>query len=223
MTPDDFVRALAGVDCAHTFNPYSDRCAIHDRADAPVIRRRNLFQILRAARGRRVDAVWMGRDLGFRGGRRTGLALTDDLHLPIHGRLWGVSCARPTKGELVAERTATVVWELLTRVDVPVFLWNAFPFHPYNAGQPFSNRAHKGREREIGTAILRELIALLRPRRLVAVGNDATRTAGLVGNAVETLSVRHPSYGGQRQFRAKICQLYGLSESVPGLGFREDA
>lgn len=167
--------------------------------------------------------MWMGRDLGFRGGRRTGLALTDDLHLPMHGRMWGVSCARPTKGELVTERTATVVWRLLMRVDVPVFLWNAFPFHPYNPGQPFSNRAHKRREREIGTAILRELIALLRPRRLVAVGNDAARSAGLAESALETVGVRHPSYGGQRQFRMEISQLYGLSESVPGLGFREDA
>ena len=139
----------------------------------------------------------------------------------MHGRMWGVDCVRPTKGELVAERTATVVWRLLMRVDVPVFLWNAFPFHPYNAGRPFSNRAHKRREGEIGTAILRELIALLQPRRLVAVGNDAARSAGLAENARETVSVRHPSYGGQRQFRMEISQLYGLSESVPGLGFRE--
>jgi len=32
------------------------------------------------------NTIWMGRDLGYRGGRRTGLALTDEAHLPLFSR-----------------------------------------------------------------------------------------------------------------------------------------
>jgi hypothetical protein len=49
-----------------------------------------LTQILQAAEAASVDAIWVGRDLGFRGGRRTGMALTDDVHFHDHLARWGM-------------------------------------------------------------------------------------------------------------------------------------
>lgn len=157
------------------------------------------------------EAVWIGRDLGFRGGRRSGLALTDDLHLEIHGRRWEVACKQPTKGMAVRERTASVVWRLLSRIREPVFLWNVFPLHPHGEGEPFSNRAHKAAEGRVGEAMLVELLNLVRPRRVVAIGNAAAESAERSASGAEVVRVRHPSYGGQREFQEQICGLYGLS------------
>src|SRR3546814_15412844 len=74
-----------------------------------------------------VDAVWIGRDLGYRGGRRTGLALTDDIHVEQHAQRWSVRAERQTVGEAVAERTAAVIWGMRDQIEQPVCLWNGFP------------------------------------------------------------------------------------------------
>lgn len=204
MKPPEFVETLRELSLENTFNPYSERCGRYDRTDAPQLRSATLRSILEAAARREVDSLWIGRDPGHRGGRRTGLAFTDDIHLHEHAERWGLSIRRPTRGEKVVERTATVIWRALSGIESPVFLWNVFPLHPHKPGIPFSNRPHNARERRIGEEFLAELIPLLQPRRLVAIGNDAARTAHRLGDRQEIAQVRHPSHGGQAKFLAQI-------------------
>ena len=75
---------------------------------------------------------------------------------------------------------------------------------------PFSNRPHNSREREAGEEILAELVQLLRPRILVAVGNDAERTANRVASKEMVMKVQHPSYGGQPIFLRQMAEFYDL-------------
>jgi len=77
MTPTAFVKALAEFSLDNVFNPYADTCSVHDRAGAAASRRKNLRSYLQAVSDLGADTIWMGRDLRYRGGRRTGLALTD--------------------------------------------------------------------------------------------------------------------------------------------------
>jgi len=208
MTPAAFIRQLSAVSFENVFNPYSDRCIQCDVDDAPAIRARALHSMICAAMRCELDAVWVGRDLGYRGGRRTGLALTDDAHLSLHLERWGIKPSRPTIGEVVKERTAAVIWSCLRKISKPIFLWNVFPFHPHQPGDPFSNRAHRSAERIVGEEILWSLVDLLRPRMVVAIGNDAAAT--MAASSIAVMQVRHPSYGGQSQFRRQIEELYGL-------------
>ena len=167
--------------------------------------------MLEAATEQEIDSLWIGRDLGYRGGRRTGLAFTDDVHVQAHAERWELSVEQPTKGEVVAEQTAAVTWRVLSRVNVSVFLWNVFPLHPHEPGNPFSNRSHNARERRVGEEFLSELILLLKPCRLVAIGNDAARAARRLGDQHRVIQVRHPSYGGQTLFSAQMGELYDLN------------
>ena len=209
MTPRSFVSALARMRLPNVFNPWADRCAIHDRADAPQRRRANLISMLDAAIEARVETIWIARDLGYRGGRRTGVPLTDEVHLVDASRLLGdISFAKATTGPAVAERTAAIVWRMLTRVNEPVMLWNVFPFHPHDANDPMSNRCHSRSEREMTWPLLEALIEMLEPRQIIAIGRDAHL-------ALEPLSlpihqVRHPSYGGQADFIRGIFDIYGV-------------
>lgn len=223
MTPAQFVNSLKAVHCDNVFNPYANRCDVHDLDDAPKRRSKTLLSMLDAAARTEIDALWIGRDLGYRGGRRTGLALTDDVHLSVHATRWNVKVERATTGSMVAERTAAVIWSMLTPVTASVFLWNVFPFHPHESGDPFTNRSHSAKERELGQSILAELILILRPKRLVCIGNDAANAASRLAGLAQVVQVRHPSYGGQSDFTRQINRLYNVRMRNKQLSFLENA
>jgi hypothetical protein len=210
MNPAQYVGSLCSVSLPNVFNPYRDQCTAHDLEGAPRLRRDTLLRLLEAAAASELDAIWIGRDLGYRGGRRTGLALTDDIHVSAHADRWGVKGERATTGDPVAERTAAVIWHVLARIRAPIFLWNVFPLHPHEPHEAFTNRAHSSFERGIGEDLLAELINLLRPRRIIAIGNDAAKAAVRVAASMQIAHTRHPSYGGQATFVRQVSALYGL-------------
>ena len=210
MTPKSFVSALADANLPSVFNPWRDRCSIHDRRDAAARRRANLQGMLEAALDAHVETIWIARDLGYRGGRRTGVPLTDEVHLTHASALMGgIALERATDGPAVAERTAAIVWQVLGRIGQPVMLWNVFPFHPHESGDPMSNRCHTRAEREATWPLLQALVAMVQPKRIVAIGRDA-HTA-LEGLDIPITAIRHPSYGGQREFIDGMYGLYGIA------------
>lgn len=222
MTPTTFVKALAAIRLPDVFNPYADTCMVYDQAEAPAIRRRNLRTLLSAAQVLGIDTIWMGRDLGYRGGRRTGLALTDERHLPAMSKIYpGTESLRTTVGPEVAERTAAEIWAVLALLDKPPLLWNVFPFHPHDCGDPFTNRKFTSRELREVDDLNATLIKWLGIRRIVTIGQDAASYAAKFG--VEVSSVRHPSYGGVTEFREGISRLHGLDVRKKSLSINQPA
>lgn len=219
MSSKDILNAIRLLEFENTFNPYFDRCPVYDADEAPELRRYYLAEMLERAAAAELDAIWVGRDLGYRGGRRTGLALTDDVHFAHHLTRWELEPKRLTCGEPVAERTAAVIWDILLRVNASVFLWNVFPLHPFDEGDPFSNRAHNARERKAGADILVKIVKYIKPRRIIAIGNDAFNVLSAAFTCDQVSKVRHPSYGGQNDFMATMETLYDgcMLESEPAL------
>jgi hypothetical protein len=209
LAAENFVSRLAALQFENVFNPYAEACADCDEDNAPAIRRLNLSRVLEAALVTGVDSLWIARDLGYRGGRRTGLALTDEFHLAAHARLFALeSLARSTRGPAVGERTAKIIWHALGVVNRPVFLWNVFPLHPHERHDPLSNRCHSRAERQAGLPLLLWLLETLRPKSVLAIGRDAQLALSDLG--VAALLVRHPSYGGQSEFLDGVYGHYGL-------------
>lgn len=208
------MNALCDLDFEDAFNPYSSRCPVYDLSNAPILRKQALLLLLNEAGQREIDSLWIGRDLGYRGGRRTGIALTDDVNFQSYAGRWGITIQRPTKGPPIAERTAAVIWSVLTFIKPATVLWNVFPLHPHEHGNPFSNRPHTHQEGKVGEDFLSALLLMLKPRRLVAIGNDAAHAALRIAGYQEVFKVRHPSYGGQTEFVQQMRSLYRISDKT---------
>ncbi|GAW39754.1 Uracil DNA glycosylase superfamily protein [Brevundimonas sp. SH203] len=216
MTPSEFVCALEAASLPNVFNPWRDHCAVHDRGDAAALRRENLRLFLDRAIATEVSTMWVGRDLGYRGGRRTGVPFTDEVHLATASTLLGdIDLIRATEGPVMAERTAAVIWRVLEQVRQPVVLWNVFPFHPHMAGDPMSNRCHTRAERDETWPLLEALVEMVQPRRIIAIGRDASLALADLG--VDADAIRHPSYGGQAEFMSGMFALYSPSATGPPL------
>jgi hypothetical protein len=210
MTVNEFVDALSSISLPNVFNPYRDVCIFSDHPASPLLRRQNLTLFLNAVLKHEVRSIWLGRDLGYRGGRRTGIALTDEFHLAALQQTFGVFgvVKATTDDEPTKERTATEVWKILTVIGQPILLWNVFPFHPFEEEKPLSNRRHTAQEFDFCREILMTVFDWLKPITVVALGTDAEAAVLSIGRKCER--VRHPSYGGQTDFAREISRIYGL-------------
>lgn len=200
-----FVDRISGQSFSDVFNPYAEQCKVWDLPDAVAIRRLNLERVLKAALDAQSTEFWVGQEPGWRGARRTGLALTDEVGLDDLSKLWGVPLRRATHGAALSEQTAKAVRPVIVDWPGRVFLWNAFHLHTHEPGVPLSNRKHSTAEAREAREPLLWLVEKLKPRRVVAIGNvaaDALKRAG-----VPHEKVRHPSRGGARAFKAGMTHL----------------
>ena len=201
----DFIARLADIKGPNIFNPYRHRCPEFDRPDAVETRSANLRSLLAAAAEQGIEAIWFGQELGHRGGRRTGIALSDETRLDAWGELFCVELRRATIGPAVSELTAGHVARVLASMSGRRVLgWNAFPLHAHHPGKPFSNRGHTRQEAAATAPFAQELISRLEPRNLIALGQKAAATLQVLDPGLPITMVRHPSFGGAGAFVAQI-------------------
>ena len=141
---DSLINALSRVEL-------SDRaCNQYARGDrANAIRRRNLELYLEEIRSPRM--ILIGEAPSYRGGRLTGIPFTSEQIMlrGVDGRVLGAERGyrKATAGDKRStEASATMVWATIACIDPLPLLWNAFPFHPFAAGNP-SSESHPDRRR----------------------------------------------------------------------------
>jgi hypothetical protein len=179
-------------------NPYRDEVPGLDRRGAARRRRRNLEAYLE--RVGRPGLLVVGEALGFRGGRFSGIAFTSERQLagPAPWRLaWAEGSAFASSSllpRLHLEPSATVVWRALDGDPRGVLLWNAFPWHPWGARGPLSNRPPQRRLLAANLDLLEGMLAWVAGARVVALGRTAQTALADLG--VRAPLVRHPAHGG---------------------------
>lgn len=189
-----------------TFNQYRDVHPELDRADGAQLRCANLNAYLNAFSGAR--HILIGEAAGYAGCRFSGIPFTSEAQIVSTPRspgwLAGLDVNRSSAAERPwAERSATVVWASLDgRRDC--LLWNAFPWHPFLPDSSLTNRP-PGKELEAGLDLLGCLLELFPQAQPYAVGRVAQRALTLLG--VDAPYIRHPSYGGARQFAHAVAAL----------------
>jgi hypothetical protein len=202
---DDLIETIKATRFENVFNPYVHNCNVHDHKKSCQIREENLRIYLNRQLKLEPEIIWLGRDLGYRGGRRTGIPLTDEMHLAILNQTLGTDkIAKATATELVKEMTAREIWKLASHFSLPPFLWNVFPFHPYEHDNAMSNRSHSKTEFQSSQKILETILDIFDFKYYFALGRDAYAVLDEMG--LKPVYVRHPSHGGQREFSKTIIE-----------------
>jgi uracil-DNA glycosylase len=202
---DRLLRELASVDVSHrACNQYS---SVTGDVTANSIRRRNLGRYLELLDALHTRTLLIGEAPSYRGGRVTGIpfvsevvmlnGVTLDDSLKVLGAEHGFRRA-VDEGKPTTEASATMVWGTIRSMSPLPLLWNAFPFHPFHDGNPFSNRAPSAGELEIGARFIAMLLRLFTIEQVVAIGNHASTS--LTEMNIAHTKVRHPSNGGKNKF-----------------------
>jgi uracil-DNA glycosylase len=214
---DRFLDNLARAQLSERACNQFAREGIEARANA--VRRRNLRLYLEELEAIGPRTLLIGEAVSYRGGRLTGIPFVSEtvmlcgVDLPrgrvlgaergyrkANGWSGGLQAAEASRaGErLSTEASATMVWATIRHLEPLPLLWNAFPFHPFHAGNPFSNRVPTPAELAAGAPFIRTLLRLFPIEQVVAIGNQASLSLTRLG--VAHVKVRHPSQGGKRLF-----------------------
>jgi hypothetical protein len=208
---DSFLSELSSVELSDRATNQFSRTTGDLRENA--VRRRNLRLYLDELDAIGPTTLLIGEAVSYRGGRLTGIAFVSESVMlggvdTRSGHVLGADRGyrKATSGpRLSTEASATMVWSTIREIDPLPMLWNAFPFHPFHAGNPQSNRAPTSAELLIGQRFIDRLMRLFAFDHVVAIGNHAS--ASLQKMDIEHTKVRHPSQGGKNLFVAGMAQI----------------
>ena len=208
ITPRTIVEALTAIKLPDCFNPYTDRDPLHDRPNAPVLRRNNLLFYLEHYLEHKPSEIWLAESGSHTGTRRSGLPLVPTTEVEaLNARFATSGFTSPTLTSDRTGMTAGYVWEAaLTRPRLPLF-WNAVMAHPHRPGAPYRNRPTRRTELTAYQPVLGDVLQLFDPVRILAIGRIAARMLEATGSA--HYYVRHPAQGGAREFREGVAKHYG--------------
>jgi hypothetical protein len=197
-----FLYRLQNYHAENVFNPWAERNADDLADNGPLARRERLAAHLA------VDAaqVLIGEAPGYQGCRISGIPFTSErlIMAGLIPRLSGHDARLSTRARPWSEPSATIVWSTLHELGIAhtTVLWNAFPWHPYRQGGPYSNRPPTRAECQLGLSIVEALLAVVPRARLFAVGRYAERVLREIGR--EAVVLRHPAQGGAGKFRRTL-------------------
>ena len=172
------------------YNPYKDKDVLNNLREYFSYLIRNNPSIL-----------LIGESPGYDGCRWTGIPFTSGFVVRnSNHKMFGEIGNRIVLKKVVKEPTGTIMWEFLGE-DRPVpILWNSFPFHPHDKGNPESNRQPSTSEVLEGLEYLTMVYENFKPKTLGSLGRVGERLLRKTFPNEEVVYIRHPSRGGKNEF-----------------------
>jgi uracil-DNA glycosylase len=186
------------------FNQYGDKDLSVDSCDADKIRKQNLVNYLKGFT-KRPSVLIVGEAPGPRGCRFSGVPFTSESQLcnrelPFRGQESSISDLPHS------EKSAAIFWKAMLPYYPKFFIWNSVPFHPHKQDEILSVRNPTRAEVRNYSSLLSEIISLVKPKLIVAVGKKAEFV--LTQKGLSCIYVRHPSHGGAGEFTTHIEKLF---------------
>ncbi|KKN28357.1 hypothetical protein LCGC14_0854830 [marine sediment metagenome] len=205
-----FVNLLRKVKKHDLFNPYYDECESFDNMESAFVRRGNLANYLKIMLPK-TDSLLVGEAPGHLGARKTGIAFSDEYHLQKINKLLGTKLRIATnniisKDMFVKESSASFVWEILSELETPPFLWNIIPFHPFNYPKSLTNRTPKTPDYHVSKEVIDYFFEHFKFDTIYAVGQTANKYLQKLG--LDPILLRHPSFGGSPIFKRQMFKYF---------------
>jgi len=195
-------RTLSLFSAPSVFNPWAERDSL-DRLERPAALR---LQRLQRHFDTPATLLLIGEAAGYQGCHFSGIPFTSE-RLMLEGLIPRIGCEqRITKRPRPwSEPSATTVWKCLHELGNAerTVLWNAFPWHPHQPGNPHSNRRPTPAELRLGLRPLRAVLGRFTGAKVIAVGRTAALSIKSVLGA-EPTCIRHPSMAGANRFRSEL-------------------
>lgn len=218
LIKDEIFSVPSQPDGRHPYlNPYRDSLPGVEHPQAASIRQQNLQAYLEHFKHKPATLI-LGEAPGWRGCRFSGVAFTCEAQLtsgelPFRGKrssladpLHGLDGNPGLKAHSLAtgyrEASAAIFWRCLLPYAQDFLVWNIFPFHPHQPGEPLTNRRPVISEGIAHIQFLEKVIERLQPVDILAVGRYSQ--AILWRSSIPHHPIRHPSYGGARQFETQV-------------------
>ena len=157
------------------------------------------LRMMRRQKGRKILIV--GEAPGYRGCRLTGIPFSS-CHLlknSKHPFLAQLNKRLNLSSEL-KENSAQTVWQYLSDKEIVPLFWNAFPYHPHKLKAPKTNRKPSSKEVYLGVQFLKAIGDIYQVEKIASLGRSGFQAAEIAFPALDIRYIRHPSYGGKKDF-----------------------
>lgn len=153
----------------------------------------------------------VGEAPGYKGCRMTGIPFTSGALIgKEQHQIFSEIGPHIHLDVIESENSASLVWQTLKgQTHYPLF-WNAFPFHPHPKGNQNKNRAPNAKELVEGAGYLAELLEIFSPVTVAGIGRKGVGSVEKIRPGRKALYIRHPSYGGKKDFTKGMKNLLEL-------------
>jgi len=201
-------RRLVQFSAPNIFNPWADRDPLDRLERSAALRLARLRQHFDV----QAQLLLIGEAAGYQGCHFSGIAFTSE-RLLLEGIAPRIDCSERLTHRIRpwSEPSATTVWGCLHDFGIAqsTVLWNAFPWHPHQPNDLYTNRRPSPAELRLGAPVLKAVLRRFKGARVVAVGRIAAQLLGeLLGT--EPVCIRHPSMAGASRFRSELRSLLRL-------------
>ena len=159
------------------FNPYRDVCPIHDKHDAPEIRRNNLFNLLKTHMGLSTISLLLFEAPSYAWARRSGAPfVNEDMFEIVENILKPPShFVKATKTISQSALTTKIVWNILTQIDQRPLILETVPFHPHAPDNQMTNRKPTQSEITKYGLHVQRIVTMFKIEKVIAVGRTAEK------------------------------------------------
>lgn len=194
------------------FNQYKNRDPRVDLPNAVEIRNQNLYNYFKSF-SKKPGVVLIGEAPGPWGCRFSGIPFTGERQLLMKELPFSGNQSSRNKPKIEVRKatpyvsnSARIFWGVMKQYHPKFFVWNCVPIHPYKHNNMLSVRTPTSKEVKNYSILLSEILSILKPKHIVAVGKKAEFSLSQLG--IPCTYVRHPSQGGATKFKKGIAKVF---------------